>query len=470
VTVRVDGSRGAHPFGVTFMAPLALGAMLNPINSTMISTALVPIAESLHASVAGTGWLIAGLYLTSAVAQPTMGRLVDLFGPRRIYLMSLVLVVAAGIMGALAASLTGLVMSRVLLGVGTSGAYPAAMQILREQAERFGTKPPRVAMGVMSLAAISTLAIGPLLGGVLTGAFGWRSIFTFNAPLGLVAIVLCLLWTPKDKPQAGDGARIFEDVDFVGIGLFAVFLLCLMIFLIRLERPEWLALAGAIVCGVALVIYSLRRRKPFIDVRMLMSNKPLCVTYLRAGAISLIVYGVFYGFAQWLESAVGLSSAAAGLVTLPMSAVAAGSSLTGVRTKGLRAPFVVSMAATLCGCVALFLMNSATPVWLIAIAVMLFGVPLGTFNTATQTAVYIQAPAHELGAAAGLQRTAVYIGAIASTGLLARAYGHHATDSGLHGLALAMGGLSAFLFVATLFDPTIPDADAAPAPTPDKSA
>ena len=84
------------PFGFRFIAPLALGAMLNPINSTMLSTALVPIADSLHVGIARTGWLIAALYLTSAVAQPTMGRLADLIGPRRIYLVSLGLVAVAG--------------------------------------------------------------------------------------------------------------------------------------------------------------------------------------------------------------------------------------------------------------------------------------------------------------------------------------------------------------------------------------
>jgi MFS family permease len=71
------------PFGFRFVAPLALGSTLNPINSTMIATALVPIATSFHASVADAGWLIAGLYLASAIAQPTMGRLADLFGARR---------------------------------------------------------------------------------------------------------------------------------------------------------------------------------------------------------------------------------------------------------------------------------------------------------------------------------------------------------------------------------------------------
>jgi MFS family permease len=84
-----SSSRHDAHFGFRFVTPLALGSTLNPINSTMISTALVAIARDYHASVAQTGWLIAGLYLTSAIAQPTMGRLADLFGPRRVYLFSL---------------------------------------------------------------------------------------------------------------------------------------------------------------------------------------------------------------------------------------------------------------------------------------------------------------------------------------------------------------------------------------------
>src|ERR1700684_4600867 len=121
----------------------------------MISTAIVPITDSLHASIAEAGWLIAVLYLTSAIAQPTMGRLVDLFGPRRIFLISFFFVAAAGVFWRLTSSLTALVMVRVLLGIGTSAAYPAAMRFFRVQADRLGSKPPRVAMGVLTMAAVS---------------------------------------------------------------------------------------------------------------------------------------------------------------------------------------------------------------------------------------------------------------------------------------------------------------------------
>lgn len=449
--------RGPAAFGFRFVAPLALGSMLNPINSSMIATALVPISNSLHSSVADTGWLIVGLYMTSAVAQPSMGRFADLFGPRRIFLISLVFVAAAGVLGWLASSLTALVGVRVLLGIGTSAAYPAAMRIFRLRADRVGAEPPRVAMGVLSLAAVSTAAVGPFVGGVLTGAFGWHSIFAVNVPLALLAAALILLWIPRDEPEGARSGRLVDDVDLAGMAFFAAWLLSLMIFLMDLkDRPHWLALSGAIVFGALLVGHSLRRRQPFVDVRMLVRNSPLTVTYLRAAAASMIVFCVYYGVAQWLQSGAGLSSARAGLVTLPMSVVAAVSSLTGARTRGLRVPFLVSMGSALIGCICLSWIDSSTSIWLTAGAVMFFGVPLGAFSTATQAAVYLQSPEGAIGAAAGLQRMAQYIGASAAASLLAVIYGQRATDYGLHHLSIVIGAMSAFLLIATVFDRTIP--------------
>jgi MFS family permease len=452
---RDKASRGSgSPFGFTFIAPLVLGSVLNPINSTMLATALVPIAESLGSDIAATGWLIAALYLTTTVAQPTLGRMVDLLGARRVFLASLGLVAAAGLCGQFASTLAGLVAVRILLGVGTSGAYPAAMRILRERGEAAGSKPPRFVFGVMTLSAFSTTAVGPVIGGLLVSAFGWQSIFTINVPLALIAALSILIWTPHDRAPAF--ARLMKDIDLPGIALFAAFLLSLMAFLMNLKNgPLWLALAGSVVFGAALVWHSLRRPQPFLDVRMLARNWPLTMTYLRAAAISIIVFSVYYGFAQWLQSAVGYSSAGAGLVTLPISVVAAAASLTGARTKGLRGPFLVSVGAALAGNLGLLFVDGASPPWMIVTAITLFGVTLGTFSFATQAAVYIQAPAEEIGTAAGLQRTAQYIGAIAAASLLASIYGERASDHGLHSLAAVAGALSAILFIVTLFDRTL---------------
>ena len=233
-------------------------------------------------------------------------------------------------------SLAGLVVVRILIGAGTAGPYPTAMRIFRMEGERFGMKPPRVALGILSLGSISTSSVGPLVGGLLTATFGWQMIFLINTPRASVTLLFGFLWISTDPPQTGETAivRFRREVDLLGIGFFAVFLLNLMIFLLNPTEPVWVALVAAGIFGTVFVWHSLRRAQPFLDLRMLVHNRPLSLTYLRAAALQLAVYGFFYGFTQWLESGVGVSSVMAGLFTLPMSAVAAISAVTGVRTRG----------------------------------------------------------------------------------------------------------------------------------------
>src|ERR1700742_274053 len=108
-----------NPFTWRFTAPLYLGAALNPINSTLIATALVPIALSLGVPVGQTSILVASLYLACAISQPTAGKLSEELGPRRIFLGGIVLVMVGGLVGGVGSSLAILVVARVLIGVGT---------------------------------------------------------------------------------------------------------------------------------------------------------------------------------------------------------------------------------------------------------------------------------------------------------------------------------------------------------------
>ena len=104
------------------LTPMLLGLTLNPINSSIIATALVPIGDAFHANAAETAWLIAALYLATSVGQPLMGRLADIYGAVPIFYAGLVLTTLAGIGGALAPTLSVLIAWRVVLGLGTSAA------------------------------------------------------------------------------------------------------------------------------------------------------------------------------------------------------------------------------------------------------------------------------------------------------------------------------------------------------------
>jgi MFS family permease len=441
-------------FGFRLIVPLVIGSLLNPINSTMISTALVPIGQDFHAGAMDTAWLISALYLTSAVAQPVMGRLAGVLGPRRLYLAGLVVAGLAGIAGIEAPSLTFLIGVRALVGIGTSAAYPAAMMILRAHSRRIGRETPRTVLGVLSLAALSSAAVGPSLGGLLTDLAGWHAIFAVNTPLALIGIVVTLLWLPKDSPRSERaGQRVRFDV--VGIGLFTAMLVLTLFLLMDLRHPRWPLLPLVAVAGAALGVHSWRRAEPFVDLRMMARNKALTRSYVRTGVAWVLMYCVMYGFAQWLEDGHGFTASQAGLITLPMSLVAGVCSLLGARTKGIRGPLVLGAAAMLAGCTTLLLLTGSTPALLLVMAAMLFGLPQGLNSTANQAAVYSQATAEDVGTAIGLQRTFQYIGAITASSLIGLFYGPRASEAGLHGLAVAMIALSALLLAGTVADRTL---------------
>ena len=128
-----DGADGSEAFDRRLILPMILGAILNPINSTMLAVALVPIGIAFGAPASETAWLVTGLYLATAVGQPVVGRLIDLYGPRRLYLVGSVLIGVGGVLGTVAPSLGVLVVARVLIGFGTCAGYPAAMLLTAPQ-------------------------------------------------------------------------------------------------------------------------------------------------------------------------------------------------------------------------------------------------------------------------------------------------------------------------------------------------
>ncbi len=439
-------------FGPRLVAPLFVGSMLNPINSTMIATALVPIGRTFHAGAASTAWLVGALYLASAIAQPVMGRIADRFGPRRVYLAGLLAVGLAGLAGLWVPSLGYLVGVRVLVGIGTSAAYPAAMAMVRLQARRLNQPTPASVLGALTVGSMVSAAIGPALGGLLVGLIGWQSIFVVNLPLALIGIVLALSWLPRDRAEERAHDPLWRALDLPGIVVFALTLGVLLFFLMGLDNPNWLLFGGFVVLGAATSIVELRANAPFLDLRMVWRNQPLLRTYLRLILVNIVIYGVLYGYTQWLEDARGMSSEATGLLLLPMSAIAAVASAFGAKGRRVRGPLLIGTVVLLGGSVLLLGVNSSTGILLLIGIALLFGVPNGLNMVANQAALYDQAPAEQIGTAAGLSRTAQYLGAIFSSSLISLFYGSSASTGGLRELTWTFVVLSAVLLAITVAD------------------
>ena len=452
-----DATRPAASFGWRFLSPLLLGSSLNPINSSMIATGLVGIGVDFHRGPGTTASLISVLYLCSAVMQPTMGKLATIFGPRRVFLLGASILVIAGVIGAAAPAFGFLLVSRALIGIGTSAAYPTAMALVRKRADSLGGGVPSRVLGNFSIASQVTTVIGLPLGGVLAGTFGWRAIFFINVPLALVTLVFTIVGVERDAPRERSGARsLVGAVDVVGILLFAGTVTSILLFLQTLEAPRWWLVPVAAVLSAALVVRERRTPTPLIDLRMLGRNPRLLRTYLRQALVSLSIYTALYGTSQWMEGAAHYSASQVGLILLPLSAISIVVARLVSGRGWVRGPLVVtglSLVAT--GGVLLFVTHTSSVLVLIGMS-LLFGLANGFSGFANQAALYVQAPADDIAVASGLYRTFSYVGAIFSSSLIGIAFGSTPTDGGLHTVAWGIGALGVGVLLMTLLDRAIP--------------
>jgi MFS family permease len=427
--------------------------VLNPINSTIVSVALVPIGVAFGEPASATAWLISALYLATAVGQPVVGRLIDVYGPRRLFLPATALVGLAGVIGAAAPNLATLIVARVVLGFGTCAGYPAAMRLIKDEGERTGQDSPT---GVLTILAISTqtiAVIGPPLGGLLIGLGGWRLTLAINIPIAITAFLLGWRRLRSDRPDRAPGRL---QLDYPGMALFAGSLVALLLFLMKPRPESWYLLLITLLAAVGFVVRELGYRDPFIDLRVLAGNVGLLVSYGRALLAYIVSYSFIYGFTQWLEDGRGLSAGQAGLVTLPMFGTAiVVSALTG-RREQLRGKLIVAAVGQVIACALLLILHSASPIWLLLLVVLIAGIPQGLNSLALQNAVYRQADPETMGASAGLLRTFGYLGAITSAAAQGGFYGHRADSNGLHHLAMFLVVVSMLFLLVNLLDRTLP--------------
>ncbi|WP_033336406.1 MULTISPECIES: MFS transporter [Actinomycetes] len=433
---------------------MVLGSLLNPVNSTLIAVALVSIGLTYDASPAETAWLVTGLYLATAVGQPVVGRLVDLYGPRRLFIFGTVLVGGAGLLGAVAPSLEVLLIARVLIGIGTCAGYPAAMYLVRSEARRTGRDSPQAVLMLLSVSTQMVAAIGPTVGGVLLGLGSWRYIFAINVPLAILALVFGFIRLPKGNPL-GKTTPIgrLASLDLAGMMLFGSSLTILMLFLMAPLLSSLYLLAVAALLILAFTLRELRASNPFLDVRILAGNLPLILTYLRQLFVYVGSYGFMYGFVQWLEHTRGLSPVSAGLMMAPLFGVGIiGSAVTGMRP-GIVSKLVIGSASMMAGCVFMLFAQQNSALWILLVIAGAVGLAQALVSLANQNALYRQAEESRTASSAGLLRTFTYLGAMFSAVAISLCFPESGADTiGLHKLALLMLGCSAALLLISVAD------------------
>ena len=466
---------------VRLLLPIALGTLLQPLNSSMIAVALAPIRAEFH-SGAATSWLISGLYLATAVGAPTMGRLADLLGPRRVFLTGAALVGIAATAAVFAPSTGWLIAARVLLGLGSAAPYPAGLAMIRAEADRRGVSGAAGGLGVLAVAGQVSAALGPTLGGLLVQFAGWRGVFLVNLPFVLVAAFFAVRCLPADRDRVPTADRdraatadrdrvptadrmptgaergsggLWRRLDVPGMALFTAAMAALMLFLLSLaDHPRWPLVPVLLALAGALVWWELRAARPFLDVRLLAGHRPLANTYLRTAVTYVAFYSVFYGLPGWLAQGRGLDPAKVGLVLLPVASLGALTVVVASRLERRTGPgalLMIGSAVLLVGGLALTGVGAATPVAALVGLAALLGVPNGFNSLGNQTSLYLAAPADQMGGASGLYRTSQYVGANLAAAVIELCYADgQPSDPGLHRLGLVIGAISAVLLGTAL--------------------
>jgi MFS family permease len=427
-------ARPRDEFDRRLLAPMMLGSVLNPVNSSIIAVALIPIGRAFGAPPAQTAWLVSALYLATAIGQPVVGRLVDLYGPRPLYLVGTGMVGAAGILGMLAPNLWVLVVARVLLGFGTCAGYPAAMSLIRGEATRTGRDSPAGVLTALAVANQTIAVVGPSLGGLLIGLGGWRATLAVNVPLSAACLVLGALRLPAAARAGTRGGA--AGLDFAGMGLFAAMLVSLLLFLMDPAAGHWYLPVLTVAAAAGLTVRELRAAEPFIDLRVLGGNPSLLATYARSLLAAVVSYAFLYGYTQWLEDGRGLSASAAGLAQIPLFATAILVSTTTGRRRGVRGKLLVGAAGQIAASTLLLTLGGTSPVWLLVAVALVIGVPQGLNSLALQNSLYHQADPGRVASSAGLLRTFMYLGAIVASSANGAFFAQRADTGGLHRLAV----------------------------------
>ncbi len=397
--------------------------LLVSLDTTIVNVALPEMRRDLDASLRGLQWVIDAYTIVVASFLMLGGATADRFGRRRVFQAGLALFTLGSLLCSLAIGVGSLVAARVVQALGGSMMNPVAMAII---VHTFVEPKARArAIGVFASTAGISMALGPVVGGALTQAFGWHSVFWVNVPIGLLALWLTARYVPESRaPQP-------RRPDPIGQALLLVGLASLVFAVIESGRGTaavWAAAALAIAAFVTLVVHERRRDEPLIDLRFFHS-----VPFTAATLVAVCTFAALGGFlflnSLYLQDVRGLSALHAGLAILPAAlAVTIVSPLSGrmVAAAGARWPLVLSGIMLALSALMLTRLDAGLSWSYLFVAYAAFGVGFGMVNAPITFTAVSGMPRAQAGLASAVTSTSRQVGAavgVALAGALAHAAG-----------------------------------------------
>jgi len=294
----------------------ALGAILEVIDTSIVNVAMPDIQGNLGATLAEVGWISTGYACANVVMIPLTAWLSDRFGRKQYLLFSLAGFTAASVLCGLAANLPMLIAARVLQGLCGGGLLAKAQSILFET---FPRSEQPAAQAMFGIGVIAGPALGPVLGGYLTDTLGWRWIFFINLPFGILAVLMTIVFLPRDEASELDHTT----VDWAGIGLLTVGLACFQTMLEEGQQDDWfssrfiLTMAIGAAVGLGLFIWrELTVDHPAVDLRVL-RHRALAAGSIYSLVLGMGLYGVMFAVPIFVQNYLQFTATQSGMLLMP---------------------------------------------------------------------------------------------------------------------------------------------------------
>ena len=297
------------------LAAVSFGLFMIMLDNTVVNVALPSIQDDLGATLSQLQWIVTGYALTFAALMLIGGKLADAYGRRLIFVIGIVIFTLASLWCGLSDTSEMLIVARIVQGAGAALMNPATLSII---SATFPPKQRGAAIGIWAGVSALALAIGPLVGGLLTEHLSWHWIFFINVPVGVIAIAASFLLITESKDET------HESLDLPGLGTSALGLFALTYGLIEANAHGWTSalivgsFAIAVVSLFAFVMIERRSRFPMLDLSLFRSG-----TYTGANVAMLLValamFGVFFFVSLYMQNVLGYSAVQAGAAFLPMT-------------------------------------------------------------------------------------------------------------------------------------------------------
>jgi EmrB/QacA subfamily drug resistance transporter len=297
------------------LAAVAFGLFMIMLDNTVVNVALPSIERDLHITLSELEWVVTGYALTFASFMLIGGKVADAYGRRRIFVIGIVIFTVASLFCGLASSGSVLIGARVVQGVGSALMNPATLSIIA------ATFPPRergTAIGIWAGVSALALAIGPLVGGLITEHLNWNWIFFINVPIGILGIAASYLLIDESRDET------HERLDLPGLATSALGLFALTYGLIEANTYGWASsrilgsFAIAAVSLVGFVLLERHQRAPMLPLA-LFRNRTYTGANLVIFLVALSMFGVFFFVSLYMQNVLGYSAVQAGAAFLPMT-------------------------------------------------------------------------------------------------------------------------------------------------------